>query len=127
MIRAPANLAMGAPFLTAQIIAAGCRALGRKQSADWLESRRFFLKTDVARELEWRLFVDFLELPFAQGSRVSERDALAEELLSDPRVEGAIIEQLKSGSHARRRLRFRIAAGADRASAGGATRKRATS
>ena len=96
MIRAPANLAMSAPFLTAQIVAAGCRALGRKQSADWLESRRFYLKTDVARELEWRLFVDFLELPIAQGSRVSERDALAEELLRDPRVEGAIIEQLKS-------------------------------
>ena len=96
MIRAPANLAMSAPFLTTQIIAAGCRAMGRKQSAAWLESRRFYLKTDVARELEWRFFVDLLELPFTQGSRASERDALAEELLRDPRVEGAISEQLQA-------------------------------
>ncbi|MDP6474646.1 MAG: hypothetical protein QF666_18165 [Alphaproteobacteria bacterium] len=96
MIRAPVNLAMSAPFLTTQIIAAGCRATGRKESAAWLESRRFYLKTDVARELEWRLFVDFLELPYAQGPRVSEHDALAEELLRDARVEGAIAEQLKS-------------------------------
>ncbi|MDA0229899.1 MAG: hypothetical protein O3B21_06895 [Proteobacteria bacterium] len=95
MVRAPANLAMSAPFLTTQIIAAGCRAVGRKQSAAWLESRRFYLKTDVARELEWRLFVDYLELPYTQGSRVSERDALAEELLRDPRVVGAISEQLQ--------------------------------
>ena len=96
MVRAPVNLAMSAPFLSSRIIAAGCRVLGRGQSADWLESRRFYLKTDVARELEWRLFVDFLELPFADGERASERDALAEELLRDPRVEGAIAEQLKA-------------------------------
>ena len=96
MIRAPANLAMSAPFLTTQIIAAGCRAAGRKQSAAWLESRRFYLKTDVARELEWRLFVDYLELPYTQGSRVSERDALAEELLRDPHLEDAIAEQLQA-------------------------------
>ena len=94
MVRAPANLAMCVPFLTTQIIAAGCRAVGRKQSAAWLESRRFYLKTDVACELEWRLFVDYLELPYTQGSRVSERDALAEELLRDPRVEDAISEQM---------------------------------
>jgi len=96
MIRAPGNLAMSAPFLTTQIIAAGCRAAGRKQSAAWLESRRFYLKTDVARELEWRLFVDYLELPYTQGSRVSERDALAEELLRDPHLEDAIAEQLQA-------------------------------
>lgn len=96
MIRAPANLAMSAPFLTSRIVAAGCRKVGRKRAADWIESRRYYLKTDVARELEWRIFVDFLELPFAQGQRVSERDALAEELLRDPRVEGAISEHLKA-------------------------------
>ena len=96
MIRAPANLAMSAPFLTARIIAAGCRRLGREQAAEWLESRRYYLKTDVARELEWRLFVDFLELPFAQGARQSERDALAQELLRDPRVEGAITENMET-------------------------------
>jgi hypothetical protein len=96
MVRAPANLAMSAPFLTSRIIAAGCRKIGRKQAADWIESRHYYLKTDVVRELEWRIFVDFLELPFAQSRRVSERDALAEELLRDPRVEGAITEHLKS-------------------------------
>lgn len=96
MIRAPVNLAMSAPFLTSRIVAAGCRQAGRHQAAAWIESRRYYLKTDVARELEWRLFVDYLELPFAQGARQSARDALAEELLRDPRVEGAISEQLKS-------------------------------
>ncbi len=96
MIRAPVNLAMSAPFLTSRIVAAGCRKAGRKETAEWIERRRYYLKTDVARELEWRLFVDFLELPFAQGARMSERDALAEELLRDPRVEGTISEQLKS-------------------------------
>jgi hypothetical protein len=96
MVRAPVNLAMSAPFLASRISIAGCRKVGRKRAAAWLESRRYYLKTDVARELEWRLFVNFLELPFAQGGRTSEHDALAEELLRDPRVEGAIREQLQA-------------------------------
>ncbi len=96
VLRAPANLALTAPFLTMQILAKGARMLRRNQSAVWLESRRFYLKTDVARELEWRLFIDFLELPYRQGERVSEHDALAEELLRDARVEGAIAERLKA-------------------------------
>lgn len=95
VLRAPANLFLTAPFLTAQILAKGARMLRREQSADWLESRRFYLTTDVARELEWRLFADFLELPYRQSERVSEHDALAEELLLDPRVEGAIAQRLK--------------------------------
>ncbi|MBR46846.1 MAG: hypothetical protein CMM31_10295, partial [Rhodospirillaceae bacterium] len=95
VLRAPANLALTAPFLTTQILAKGARMLRRGKSAAWLESRRFYLKTDVARELEWRLFIDFLELPYRQGERVSEHDALAEELLQDPRVEDAIAERLK--------------------------------
>jgi hypothetical protein len=95
VLRAPANLALTAPFLTSQILSKGARMLRREKSADWLESRRFYLKTDVARELEWRLFIDFLELPYGQGARLSEHDALAEELLLDPRVEGAVAERLK--------------------------------
>ncbi len=98
VLRAPANLVLTAPFLTTLIFAKGARLLRRKQSADWLESRRFYLRTDVARELEWRLFNDFLELPYQQDERVNYHDALVEELLLDPRVDGNIAERLKEGN-----------------------------
>ena len=87
LVRSPANLALSAPHLAARVSAGIWRdASGLAPAADWLDSRRYFLQTDVARELEWRLFTELLELPIRQGERVSERDALADEILRDPRM-----------------------------------------
>ena len=86
LVRSPANLALSAPHLAARVSAGLARRTGLTPAADWLDSRRYFLRTDVARELEWRLFTELLELPIKQGERVSERDALAEEILGDPRI-----------------------------------------
>ena len=86
IVRSPANLALSAPHLAARVSAGLARRAGLTPAADWLDSRRYFLQTDVARELEWRLFTELLELPIRQGERVSERDALADEILRDPRI-----------------------------------------
>ena len=85
LVRSPANLALSAPHLAARVSAGLARRAGLAPAADWLDSRRYFLQTDVARELEWRLFTELLELPIRQGERMSERDALADEILRDPR------------------------------------------
>ena len=86
LLRSPANLALAAPHLAARVSAGLARRAGLAPAADWLDSRRYFLQTDVARELEWRIYTELLELPFKQGERVSERDALADEILRDPRI-----------------------------------------
>ena len=54
-----------------------------------VELPNLHLKTDVARELEWRIHTDLLELPFEQpcSGRKSSRDALGEIILSDPRLD----------------------------------------
>ena len=84
LLRSPANLALSAPHLAARVSAGLARRAGLAPAADWLDGRRYFLQTDVARELEWRLFTEFLELPIRQGERVSTHDALADEILRDP-------------------------------------------
>ena len=86
LLRSPANLTLSAPHLAARVSAVLARRAGLAPAADWLDSRRYFLQTDVARELEWRLFTELLELPIRQGARVSTHDALADEILRDPRV-----------------------------------------
>ena len=96
LARSPANLALSAPHLAARVSAGLARRVGLAPVADWLDSRRYFLQTDVARELEWRLFTEFLELPIRQGERVSERDALAEEILRDPRITPGSEDALQS-------------------------------
>lgn len=96
LVRSPANLALSAPHLAARVSAGIARRVGLAPAADWLDSRRYFLQTDVARELEWRLFTELLELPIQRGERVSERDALADEILRDPRIAAGGGDELRS-------------------------------
>lgn len=86
LLRAPANLALVPPYLALQIASAGARRFGAEAAARWMETRKVFLDTDVARELTWRLHTQLLELPYEDGSRRSERDALAEDILVDARL-----------------------------------------
>src|SRR5579883_3497828 len=65
------------------------RAAGRAARGALRAHAQLILRTDVACEIEWRLFTELLELPCEQPGRESRRDALAEAILADPRVTGA--------------------------------------
>jgi hypothetical protein len=86
LLRAPANVALALPYLGSRLTAAGLEATG----ADWLAERvrrcKIFLDTDIARELTWRLHTELLELPYDDGRRRSDRDALAAEVLAEGRL-----------------------------------------
>jgi hypothetical protein len=88
--RAPCNLLMAVPTAAVKLAAAGSRRAGAAEAADWLERRNLFLTTDVAREIEWLLHTELLELPYAQPGRESHRDALAEAMFADPQVDQAL-------------------------------------
>ncbi len=90
LVRAPANVAMMIPYLATQVSAAGAKKLRARKTADWLANRKFFLSTDVARELEWRLHADLLEIPYSDGTRQTDHDALAEEIMRDTRLVAAL-------------------------------------
>lgn len=86
VLRAPANVALAVPYLLSRAGAAGLTRLGAERAGRWLGSRQVFLATDVSRELTWRLHTHLLELPYEDGDRRSDRDALAEAMLADPRL-----------------------------------------
>ena len=86
LVRAPYNVVAGVATVARDAGAAGLRIAGARRAAALLKSRNLFWKTQVAREIEWRLHADLLELPLDQGDRRTERDRLVEEALSDPRL-----------------------------------------
>jgi len=94
ILRAPANIALVPPQVGLQAAGAIATRLGRRRAGHWLASRRLLLRTDVDRELEWLLWSEFLELPYADGERIATRDALAESMLSDPRLAIMVAEPL---------------------------------
>jgi hypothetical protein len=84
LIRAPLNAALVLPHFGLRLSAAGFDRAGRKATADWLRSRQLFLKTRVAREIEWRIWTQLLQLPYRDGRKTSTKDALAEAILNHP-------------------------------------------
>lgn len=88
LLRAPANLALAVPNLMLQAAAGVAERGGREETAARLRRRRRVFVTDISREVEWRLFTELLELPYAPPGRpAAEKDALAEEIARDPAVE----------------------------------------
>jgi len=87
LLRAPANLLLALPNAGAKLVAGGLDAAGARRAATRLRSVRLLLATDVGREIQWLVMTDLLELPWLVGERLSRRDALAEAILADPRVE----------------------------------------
>lgn len=102
LLRAPTNMLLAIPVLAARTGAKAARRSGLESLAGRLERNPRFLRTAVAGELEWRLFTDFLELPYAQHApdgvalRRSGRDALALAILADPDLAAALEAMLKS-------------------------------
>ncbi len=91
--KAPLNLSLAAPQIGLKLGAMAARRLGAARAAKVM-SRSILLETAVGRELAWLLHTELLELPFQQGERVATRDALAETILSSPRVEAALLDAL---------------------------------
>lgn len=92
LLKAPYNVAVAIPQLSARLLAAGGKRVpgGRRLSAR-MEKVNLFLNTSVGREVGWLVFTEFLRLPADDGKgRVSKRDAFAEEVLADPRVRRSI-------------------------------------
>lgn len=108
VLRAPANVTVIGPTVALKLAALGARRLRAPRAAAWLGSRDLFLQTGVGREIDWLVQTEFLELPYIQKERTSTRDALAEEILIDARVEAVFSESLKAIEGQASRADFRI-------------------
>lgn len=94
VLRAPANIALVPPQIGLYLGGALAGRLGARRVGHWMASRKVMMRTDVDREIEWLLWTEFLELPYADGDRISTRDSLAEAMLADPRLVAAVAEPL---------------------------------
>lgn len=94
IVRAPVNLSLAAPQAGIRAAGAGARRLGASRLGGRLATARLQRQTDVARLLAWHLHAELLELPYDDGRHVFTRDALAETILADPRLNAALHDRL---------------------------------
>jgi hypothetical protein len=89
LLKAPLNLTLAAPQIAMHVGAKAAAKLKAPRVASAL-NRQIILQTAVAREIEWLLHTEFLELPAAQPGRESRRDALSDAILANADVEQAL-------------------------------------
>ena len=94
--RAPLNLTMAGPQMGLLLASKVAGKLGATRIASGLGNTRLLVHTAVGKELAWRLHTELLELPYRSDDRVAVRDAMAETILSDPRVVAALAPALEA-------------------------------
>jgi hypothetical protein len=106
LLRAPANLFLAGPALALKLISRAAHQAGYRGIATWLAGHRVLLETDVAREIEWLVATELLEVPCVRRCRASYRDTIAETILADPRA----AERIGTLATAEPEIRKRLAA-----------------
>jgi len=96
ILRAPANILLAGPHAGVKAAGSLSRAVGARRLGDRLSGHSLLLKTDVGWRIEWLVCTELLELPYHQGARVSNKDALMEAILDDPRLQTLARELLRA-------------------------------
>ena len=90
LLRVPANLLLSPVTLAVSVVSRIAARTGLARTAAWLDRHRPSFDTAVAREVSWLVTTELLQLPCTQPRRTYTEDALADAILSDPRVAGRI-------------------------------------
>ena len=90
----PVNLMWGLPVALVTGAADLLDKAGATRTAQWLHRMPRGMPTALHQELQWLLYTELLELPYAQEGRASHRDALLEHILADPRIAALCDEYL---------------------------------
>lgn len=91
LLKAPYNIVVAVPQLIARALAAGGKRIRlTRPAAERLARLNLFLTTRTGREIGWLIMTELLALPAADGTRVSENDAFAGEVMEDPRVKRSV-------------------------------------
>jgi hypothetical protein len=97
--RHPVNLLWGLPVALGKGAADLLEKAGATRTAQWLHRLPRGIPTVLDQELQWLIYTELLELPYAHAGRESCRDALLEHILAEPWIAGrceAYLTQLHS-------------------------------
>lgn len=94
LYKAPLNIAWSVPYLLTRATSTLLKKVGEKKISAFLRRTPIGFETNVQKEVKWLLYTEFLELPYADGERTSEKDALFEEILNQKEVNEILTDYL---------------------------------
>src|SRR5262245_13838088 len=105
----PVNLLWSLPVALVKGAADLLEKAGAKRTALWLNRMPRGITTALHKELQWLIYTDLLELPYAHEGRASHRDALMEHILAEPWIAALCEEYLTQLQSVADRPAFRAA------------------
>lgn len=86
IVKAPMNIAWMPPFLIMRLSSKLASIAGLNNISSKMEKLPKGFKTAVEREVNWLIYHDLLEIPYKDGDRESDKDALLETCLAQPEM-----------------------------------------
>lgn len=86
LYRAPLNILWMVPLSVVRAFSFLSKKAGADKVSGFLGRVPPGFQTEVQKEVNWLIYTELLELPYQQGSRESNKDALLEEILNVPEI-----------------------------------------
>jgi len=86
VLRMPLNIIWSVVNIVLALVGFIVGLLGLGKVQQWIRKIPPGLETDMDRQISWLIVTELLELPFEQGHKVSNNDALMTEILKDPEL-----------------------------------------
>jgi hypothetical protein len=94
LYKVPLNVAWTIPYITLKASSSLMKKMGLEKFPSRVERLPVGFETKVQKEINWLIFTDLLEIPYAQGKRRSAKDALLEAILIQPEISSLFIGEL---------------------------------
>ncbi len=96
IFKGPLNVLWSVPYIGLKASSALSRKVGFEKIPSLIERVPAGLETRVQKEINWLIFTDLLEIPYDQGNRKSNKDALLEEILNQPEISSQFSNELST-------------------------------
>ncbi|RVU82883.1 hypothetical protein EOL70_20290 [Leucothrix sargassi] len=96
LIRVPLNILWSVIRLILALVGFLVGLAGLKKLQGWVKKIPPGLTTDMDRQIRWLIVTELLELPYKQGQKTSDNDALMTEILKDPDLQSLLNEALET-------------------------------
>ncbi len=94
LYKSPINIFWALPYTGLKATASLFKKVGNKRIPLLFKKLPRGFETNVQKEVKWLIYTELLEIPFRQGKRKSDKDALLEEILNQPEITAIFIEEL---------------------------------
>ncbi|WP_339805401.1 DUF6635 family protein [uncultured Marinobacter sp.] len=98
VVRVPVNIVWSVVNIFLALLGFVAGLVRLKKLQNWIKKIPPGLETDMDRQISWLIVTELLELPYQQGQKVSDKDALMTEILKDSELRSLLNEVLEAFS-----------------------------